>query len=252
MEPEQLCGVWWAPLASLRSEHLNLLDTDELRRRAGFARDAARDRFTLGAALLRLAAGARIGLPAHRVPVRRRCPDCRGPHGRPTLPGHPLHLSVTHAGELVGVAVTSAGPVGLDVEQEAELDWRRLARRIQARDEVDPIRSRAGFLRCWTRKESVLKATGDGLRVPMSEVTLGPGLTLLRYRSQVSPPAYLTDLPVPPGYAAALTVLAAVPVRVTPEPTHELLDRAIDRAICEKTRVGEGRRMVTGHPTGGG
>ncbi|MFC0031676.1 4'-phosphopantetheinyl transferase family protein [Micromonospora chaiyaphumensis] len=249
MRPEKLCGVWWARLAELRAAHLELLDTDERRRRAGFARAADRDRFTLGAALLRLAAGAHLGIPARRVPVRRRCPHCRGPHGRPTLPGEPLHLSVTHAGDLVGVAVTAAGPVGLDVEQEVELDWRRLARRIQAPGEADPIRSRAGFLRCWTRKESVLKATGDGLRVPMSEVAIGPGPTLLRYRSRVRPPAHLTDLPAPPGYAAALTVLAPAPPRVTAEAAGGLL---IDRAICEKTRVREGRRMVTGHPAGGG
>lgn len=235
MRSDQLCEVWWARLEELRSAHLELLDADELRRREGFARDADRDRFTLGVALARLAVGAHLGVPARRVPLRRRCPDCGGPHGRVTLPGCPLHLSVTHAGTLVGVAVTAAGPVGLDVEQEVKLDWRRLARRIQGPGEGDPIRSRAGFLRCWTRKESVLKATGDGLRVPMSEVVLGPGPTLLRYRSRVHPPAHLTDLPAPPGYAAALTVLAAAAPQVAAAASGGLLGGAIDRAICEKT-----------------
>ena len=41
---------------------------------------------------------------------------CGAPHGKPVLPGGP-GFSLSHAGDLVGVAVRPDGPVGLDVEQ---------------------------------------------------------------------------------------------------------------------------------------
>jgi phosphopantetheinyl transferase len=44
------------------------------------------------------------------------------------LPGTHLHASVTHSGDLVGVALARTAPVGLDVERIAPVDVHRLSR----------------------------------------------------------------------------------------------------------------------------
>ena len=72
----------------------------------------------------------------------------------------------------------------------------------------------------------MLKATGDGLRVPLTEVVVSapegpPGL--ISYQGRVVP-ATMFDLDVgDPGYAAALTVLTTPPVQLRVDPADRLL-----------------------------
>jgi 4'-phosphopantetheinyl transferase len=51
----------------------------------------------------------------------RACPTCGKPHGRPTLPGTGLSVSVSHSGEWAVVAFAPV-EVGVDVELEKPLD----------------------------------------------------------------------------------------------------------------------------------
>ena len=199
-----------ASTSQLLDWHGALLDEGERGRREGMLRPAAVERFTLGVALLRLAAGARLGLAPERVPIDRTCPQCAVPHGRPVIPGSGLHVSVSHSGERVAVALTGAGPVGVDVERVRPLDTDRLARRVG----TAPGGDLAAFYVTWTRKESVIKATGEGLAMALSDVAVsapGEPPRLLAYGG--SPlPAQMADLALGEGYAGAVTVLAAAPV----------------------------------------
>jgi 4'-phosphopantetheinyl transferase len=69
------------------------------------------------------------------------------------------------------------------------------------------------FLRCWTRKEAVVKADGRGLSCPLDGFRVrtddSPGGWLL-----IPPPGNATawachDLPAPPGYHASLAARCA-------------------------------------------
>jgi 4'-phosphopantetheinyl transferase len=220
------CRVWWARRNDLRTGHVKLLSALEQARRSGYARAADRDRFTLAAALLRLVVAGEVGVAPDRLRIDRDCPCCTRPHGRPRLPGHDLHVSVSHSGELVAVAATSAGPVGVDVEQITDLDYLSMCRHVLAPSEMGAVRSREDFFRYWTRKESVLKATGDGLRTAMTTVVLGPDAghpTLLRYGTREGLVATIADLLPVEGYAAAVAVLVPGPVRVAERTAADLL-----------------------------
>lgn len=99
-----------------------------------------------------------------------------GPTGKPSLTfrdgrPQPLHISVAHGGGLAVAAACDHGPIGVDVEH---VDGGRallpIARRFFSTDEHDTL-TRCGadertalFHQWWTRKEAVLKCTGDGLR----------------------------------------------------------------------------------------
>jgi 4'-phosphopantetheinyl transferase len=58
-------------------------------------------------------------------PLHHSCPWCGSvEHGRPYVEA-PVDVGITHASGLTAVAVSAAGPVGIDVEKDADTDWVR-------------------------------------------------------------------------------------------------------------------------------
>jgi 4'-phosphopantetheinyl transferase len=174
MPPAACCTVWWArPVAPEDAPGLvGLLDAHERERLVRFRRADDRARYLTAHALVRLVLGG-DGATAAALVFDRTC-RCGAAHGKPVLPGGP-GFSLTHAGELVGVAVRPDEAVGLDVEQVRDVaDLAALAEHVYSPAERARAASpdRIGFFRRWTRKEALLKATGDGLATPMSAITL--------------------------------------------------------------------------------
>jgi 4'-phosphopantetheinyl transferase len=156
------------------------------------------------------------------------CARCGGPHGRPVAvppPGFaPLHLSLAHAGNRVLVAASPVGPVGVDVEKvtgAAFAGFDDVALGTRERASLAQVRhsdAATGRARVWVRKESVLKATGDGLARDPRQVVVSTAFDrprVLGWPEERSPTvAQLTDLDVGDGYAACVTLLAQHPARV--------------------------------------
>jgi 4'-phosphopantetheinyl transferase len=201
------CAIWWATPRSYRPALDALLDDAERGRSAAYRRPEDRVRFTLGAVVLRLTTAAETGVAPGDVTVRRDCPRCGAPHGRPVLPGTGLHVSVSHSGERVAVAMTRLAPVGVDVEQVLPVDAAGLARSVLG----DAAPEDGGGLHVvWCRKEAVVKATGDGLRAHLPAVRVSPSAEpprLVSYPDRPDLEASLTDLRPGVGYAGALAVL---------------------------------------------
>jgi 4'-phosphopantetheinyl transferase len=204
----EACEVWWATLADVRPEYVALLDPVERGRRARYLRDEDRDRFTLGVAVTRLMLGPLLDIPPDRVPLTRACRACGEPHGPPVVAGGP-HLSVSHSGDRVAVAISAGGPVGVDVEATTK----RLDESIE-RHVLSPGESLDGgdLLSYWTRKEAIVKATGDGLRVPMTDITVSPSAASPRLlawsgRTGLVDRVTLHPLAPGPGYAACLALI---------------------------------------------
>jgi 4'-phosphopantetheinyl transferase len=205
------CTVWLARLDQLRPGHDALLTSQEAARAAYFRLAADRSRFVLGTALLRCAVAQRLGISAAAVQLDRSCPDCGRQHGRPLLPGTNLEASIAHSGDLVAVALTEGQPVGVDVEENTHREYVSLLDYVCAPSERPHVTSRAAFYRYWTRKEAVLKATGAGLRTPMTSVLVSPPdepATVVGHEPWPIPGGCgLTDLNVPAGYTGALAIL---------------------------------------------
>lgn len=214
---DETCVVWWAGPTDYSPRLDGLLSTVEVARAARLRRPEDRIRQILGATMLRFAAAAATGAKPEEVGVDRTCPTCPEPHGRPTLPGTGLHASITHSGDLVGLALTTTGPVGLDVERVSDVDIAGLSRTVLHEEERAAPLDHGAFFTYWTRKEAVVKATGDGLRAALAEVRVsGPAEppAVRAYPGLAHLPAVLVDLRPGEGYRAALAVLTTDPVRV--------------------------------------
>ncbi|HUE84744.1 MAG TPA: 4'-phosphopantetheinyl transferase superfamily protein, partial [Vicinamibacterales bacterium] len=90
--------------------------------------------------------------------------------GKPFLEGADLQFNLSHSGTLALIAVALRRQVGVDVERLRPIpDLEDLAAGVcTARERAalaaleEPVRERA-FLVMWTRKEALVKMTGEGL-----------------------------------------------------------------------------------------
>jgi 4'-phosphopantetheinyl transferase len=124
---------------------------------------------------------------------------------------------------LIAVATTTTAPIGVDVELVTERDYLGLARAFLAPGETvdDPD----SFYTLWTRKEAVVKATGDGLRMPLPKVAVSSAENapeLLGY-ADVRLSCSMADLHPRPGYIGALAVLSAGTIEVEIRGAEEVL-----------------------------
>ena len=223
--------AWAAPTA--RPALVRLLDDVERSRLARFRNADDRARFVAAHALLRIMVGRHVGRAPQQVVLDLTCPRCGRPHGPPRLVDEVVHLSLAHAGCRVLVAVSTVGPVGVDVDTEAAaafpgFDDVALApseRSVIAR--LPPGRRDAARVPAWVRKEAVLKATGDGLTVPPGDVVvspLGEPPRLVTWHGAPREPVHLQDVDVvAAGHAACAAVVAATRPEVVVRPGQDLL-----------------------------
>ena len=190
-----------------RPKHLSLLDEFERSRVARLARNGDKLRCAVGAVLSRLALAEILDVRPIDVTIKRTCPRCGGPHGKPTVPGDGAHMSVSHSSSVVVVAVTRLAPVGVDVERRKQRGLSALSRHVLTA--AEPLKHDDELLTYWCRKESVVKATGHALPTHLSDVVVSSAQVparLVSYRGQALQ-ATMMDLDLGPGYVGALTLL---------------------------------------------
>lgn len=163
-----------------------------------------------GAGLLFAAVLAQAGIDADAVRI-----GYRG-NRKPYLPDFPeIHFNLSHSGTMV-MAVCSDREVGCDIERLGKADM-RVARRFFHEDEWKQLEvlETAGseqerddlFFRLWTLKESVLKVTGEGIRLPMNAFCVIPGIPVQMRMEQKQPEHSYTFLEHPlPGYHSCVCI----------------------------------------------
>ena len=90
-----------------------------------------------------------------------------GEHGKPTIQGHPdIHFNLSHCREAV-ICVVSQRPVGVDIESIRRYK-EALARYTMNDSELTQITHSShpsqAFTQLWTKKEALLKLTGEGIQ----------------------------------------------------------------------------------------
>ena len=137
------CGLVEVHFAGLQAADVTLTSLLNGRERARLERivtEADRGRFLLGVVLLRRVVGAHLGIEPERVEIDRTCITCGEWHGKPTIPGSDLQLSVAHSATLVAVATAAGYRIGIDVEQIRERPAEQIRRwtAAEARFKADP------------------------------------------------------------------------------------------------------------------
>lgn len=161
--------------------------------------------------LLRAEAARFHAVPPQQIVVVHDCPRCGSDeHGRPRLLPtaslrSPAYVSLARAGDLSVVAITDAGPVGVDVEAEGAAEAAEVHEVALHPDER--MAPRADLTRTWVRKEALLKAYGLGLAVDPADVRIDDDGHVVWDTDHPSPGAvWLRDLAVT-GHVVAVVVV---------------------------------------------
>jgi 4'-phosphopantetheinyl transferase len=173
--------VWRAVLPESVEQILALarsLDAKEQARANRFARPRDRDRYLAWHGVLR-------GVMARYLQVDPAMVRYElGRNGKPRLAAESepsdICFNLTHSGSLALIAVAQGREVGIDVEILRPMpDAVQIARRYFSADELvalsslPPEEQVATFFNIWTRKEAFVKATGQGLAYPLSQLNVG-------------------------------------------------------------------------------
>lgn len=141
-------------------------------------------------------------------------------HEKPNLTSDTdLRFNVSHSDGLALLGFTRTREIGVDVEKiRPQVDVRQLTERFFSVHEGSAMRDLSGddlhsaFFRCWTRKEAYIKASGEGLSLPLHQfdvsIEADPKQALLGTRPDASEARRwsIRNVSIRPGYAAAVCV----------------------------------------------
>jgi len=208
----------WLPFLSQAAA---LIDAHEAARAARQRLQANREVLVLAYALHRLLLSRVLGCASGDVALGRDAKGC------PRLHDDRLFTSLSHAGQRVAIAITGAGPVGIDVESaDRAPDMPELAGRVAHPDELRALSKLTpgalgeALLAMWVRKEALLKAAGIGLECEMDEFIAPSGVALPLPGDTFPGRSVELHALDEPGWACAVAVppgTAIIPVR----PAHD-------------------------------
>jgi 4'-phosphopantetheinyl transferase len=183
-----------------------LLSPDERSRAESFRFQRDRSRFVSARGLLRTLVGERLGRDPSRIEF------AYGERGKPRIAGRDdLHFNLSHSDGVVALAICEGREVGVDVEaQRPGRSMEGISRRYLPPEVASEIERTTGtdrlraFYRAWVRQEAYAKGRGEGLEL------IGEAPDPRRWS--------IADLELIDGYAAAVAVQGAAPVRVIARP----------------------------------
>jgi 4'-phosphopantetheinyl transferase len=216
--PEDEVQLWRVDLEAIRaneSRWQKILSNDESERASRFYFLRDRQSFVASRAVLRMILAGYLAVDPGSLSFsysKREKPSLGAAYAKSDI-----RFNVTHSGDIAMLAFTRQREIGVDVEQiRSDVEVESIARRFFSTHERMQLAALSSeekvvaFFRCWTRKEAYIKATGDGLSLPLDQFDVSLGMeesnALLATRPDESEASrwLLREVPTHPGYIAAV------------------------------------------------
>lgn len=211
--------VWIArlpPLAPLIADRRSLLGEIELHRAERFRNPAAQERYLNVHIVFHLLLSGYLGVGPEAVEYRTSA--LGAPLPLASAGGRCFCWSLSYRGECAAYAVSTDGPVGVDIERLEPDAASELAAQCLTGPERAAVDRLAGaertirIFQLWTIKEAVLKRAGLGLSVPPAEVGVElqdverPAIVLSRPHGEELSSVSVRPLDAPDGYLGAVAM----------------------------------------------
>jgi 4'-phosphopantetheinyl transferase len=161
-----------------------VLSESELAKMSFFNFRAARDSFVISQGVLRKLLSNYLGVSPESVRIGRKS------KGKPfSMDDQELYFNISHSGKFVVFAFSRDGEVGIDIERIRSIPdlEEMIARNFTAREirfiTAKPEERMSRFFRCWTLKESYLKAIGEGMRLSPDRIEIAVESDQVRHLS---------------------------------------------------------------------
>lgn len=125
-------------------------------------------------------------------------------YGRPYIHENDIDFNISHSGNFVVCAIAAGLKLGVDIEEVRSVDFHDFENTMTP-EQWAIIRASNEPLQCfysfWTKKESVIKANGRGLSIPLEEIHIRKNTVQCEGRKW-----YLQEFKIAPGYCTSLAV----------------------------------------------
>ncbi|MGB6303016.1 MAG: 4'-phosphopantetheinyl transferase superfamily protein [Acidobacteriaceae bacterium] len=147
-----------------------LLSEQETLRAQRFVYPRDRDRYVCAHAAMRILLSGYTGIDAASITFSTLA------YGKPRFDDdsgtHPIHFNLTHTANIAALAVSRDYNLGVDLEHVQPIDPEIANNHFSPSElltlnSLPPALWLAGFYRCWTSKEALLKGEGLGLNLPL-------------------------------------------------------------------------------------
>jgi 4'-phosphopantetheinyl transferase len=218
--PEDEVQLWRVDLEAIRADESRwqkVLSSEESTRASRFHFPDDRQRFAASRAWLRIVLAGYLATDPSALSFSYSKKE--KPSLGPAYAASGVTFNVSHSGEIALLAFTRRREIGVDLEQvRRDFDVEPIARRFFSAHEQEQLnvlpkdKRFEAFFRCWTRKEAYIKATGEGLSLPLHQFDVSIAAedrdALLSTRPDDSAAALwsLREIPAGPGYVAAVCV----------------------------------------------
>jgi 4'-phosphopantetheinyl transferase len=161
---------WRVVLDTLSNEALDslfqLLDTNEKSRAGAFVKRVDQRRYIAAHGILRILLNKILGKESYSISTNE--------YGKPQVSDAQVEFNLSHSGNLILLAFSSNTPLGVDVEEVRNIDDIKSIithhfhpSEVQEIISCQPQDVHQTLFSCWSKKESVCKALGLGLSLPL-------------------------------------------------------------------------------------
>lgn len=172
--PEKTIHFWCCDFNQNKDKlesHISLLSKDEKIRSGKFKFDKDRECYIISRGILRLLLGSYLDINPKHIKFKYTS------YGKPILDfKNDLKFNISHSGNRAAFAFFKNQEIGVDIEKiKDDFDVLELAQNFFSKKEIEVLERQSkvdlprAFFRCWTRKESFIKAEGSGLSFPLDK-----------------------------------------------------------------------------------
>ena len=214
--------LWFGSIdryAGKMNAYLSLISDEEISRSKSFKFPRDRISFIIRHGLLRQKLSELCQLDLRNIDIRT------DPNGKPYLANQAgpsgVCFNISHSGDAFAFAFSWIGSIGIDIEiikpipdMQAIMDRHFTSAEKESILAIPSEQQTREFFKYWTRKEAVLKASGDGLSLPLEKVdtTVNPvtlGASEIKAEKDAGAKQYWVSdiIECPDGYRAAYSTL---------------------------------------------